>query len=57
MSEIVVAMISAAILVPEEPMLLLQWAGAFAILHAGLIEVPFGTRKNYPRGLYLNAPP
>ena len=45
MSEVVVAMISAAILLPEEPMLLLQWVGAFAILFAGLIEVPFRTRK------------
>ena len=50
MSEVVVAMISAAILLPEEPMLLLQWVGAFAILFAGLIEVPFGTRKKLSSG-------
>jgi hypothetical protein len=50
MSEVVVAMISAAILLPEEPMLLVQWVGAFAILFAGLIEVPFGTRKKLSSG-------
>jgi len=45
MSEVVVAIISAAILVPEETMLLLQWVGAIAILLAGLIEVLFGHKK------------
>jgi drug/metabolite transporter (DMT)-like permease len=42
MSEVVVAILSAAILVPEETMLPLQWAGAAAIVVAGLIEVLFG---------------
>lgn len=42
MSEVVVAVISAAIFVPEESMLLLQWVGALAIVSAGLIEVMFG---------------
>lgn len=45
MSEVVVAIISAAILVPEETMLLIQWVGAVAILSAGLIEVLFGFSK------------
>ena len=45
MSEVIVAIASAAILIPEESMLLLQWAGAIAILLAGLIEVLFGHRK------------
>jgi drug/metabolite transporter (DMT)-like permease len=45
MSEVVVAIISAAILVPEETMLLMQWVGAIAILFAGLIEVLFGHKK------------
>lgn len=45
MSEVVVAIISAAILVPEETMLLMQWVGAIAILLAGLIEVLFGHKK------------
>jgi len=45
MSEVVVAIVSAAILVPEETMLLMQWVGAIAILLAGLIEVLFGHKK------------
>ena len=45
MSEVVVAIISAAILVPEETMLLMEWVGAIAILLAGLIEVLFGYKK------------
>jgi drug/metabolite transporter (DMT)-like permease len=45
MSEVVVAIISAAILVPEERMLLIQWVGAVAIVLAGLIEVIFGYNK------------
>ena len=45
MSEVVVAVISAAILVPQETMLLMQWVGAIAILFAGLIEVLFGHKK------------
>ena len=46
MSEVVVAIISAAILVPEETMLLIQWLGAIAILSAGLIEVLFGYKNS-----------
>ena len=45
MSEVVVAMISSAILLPEEPMLVQQWIGAFTILFAGLIDVLFGSRQ------------
>lgn len=46
MSEVVVAVISASILLPGENMLWIQWLGAFAIVAAGLIEVVFGyTRK------------
>ena len=45
MSEVVVAVITAAILVPEERMLLIQWVGAIAIVLAGLIEVLFGHKK------------
>ena len=49
MSEVIVAIISAAILVPEETMLWMQWVGAAAILLAGLIEVLFGhSRKREP---------
>ena len=49
MSEVIVAIISAAILVPEETMLWIQWAGAAAIVLAGLIEVLFGhSRKQEP---------
>ena len=46
MSEVVVAIISAAILVPEESMILMQWMGAIAIILAGLIEVLFGYKKS-----------
>jgi drug/metabolite transporter (DMT)-like permease len=46
MSEVIVAIISASILVPEETMLLMQWVGAIAIILAGLIEVIFGYSKN-----------
>ena len=46
MSEVVVAIISAAILVPEETMLLIQWLGAIAILLAGLTEVIFGYKNS-----------
>jgi drug/metabolite transporter (DMT)-like permease len=50
MSEVIVAIGSAAILVPEETMVMLQWVGAAAILAAGLIEVVFGFRKSAPAG-------
>jgi drug/metabolite transporter (DMT)-like permease len=46
MSEVVVAIVSAAILVPDEPMQAIQWLGAVAILLAGLIEVGFGTNQS-----------
>ena len=46
MSEVVVAVISAKIFLPEEQMLVLQWVGAIAILTAGLIEIVFGYNKN-----------
>ena len=45
MSEVVVAVISAKILLPEEPMLALQWIGATAIVMAGLVEILFGYSK------------
>ena len=49
MSEVIVAIISAAILVPEETMVWIQWVGAAAIALAGLIEVLFGhNRKRDP---------
>ena len=41
MSEVVVAIDSATILVPDEPIQAVQWLGAVAILIAGLIEVDF----------------
>lgn len=44
MSEVIVAIASASILVPEETMTLIQWMGAAAILLAGLVEVVFGYR-------------
>lgn len=45
MSEVIVAIVSAAILLPEETMQWLQWVGAVAIVAAGLIEVLFGYKK------------
>lgn len=45
MSEVVVAIISASILLPAENMLLIQWIGAAAIVLAGLVEVAFGYSK------------
>ena len=52
MSEVIVAIISASILVPEETMLLMQWVGAGAIILAGLIEVIFGySKKREPRSI------
>ena len=50
MSEVVVAIVSAAILIPEETMLWIQWMGAVAILLAGLIEVWFGYNQNVQSG-------
>ena len=46
MSEVVVAVISAKIFLPEEQMFVLQWVGAIAILTAGLIDIAFGYNKN-----------
>lgn len=45
MSEVIVAIVSASILIPEETMLLLQWLGALVIVAAGLVEVLFGYHK------------
>ena len=42
MSEVVVAVISASILLPDETMGWVQWVGAVAIIAAGLIDVVFG---------------
>jgi len=42
MSEVIVAIISASILLPDERMALVQWVGAFAIVAAGLIDVALG---------------
>ena len=46
MSEIVVAIFSAAILVPEETLQPIQWLGAVAIVAAGIVEVVFGHSKS-----------
>jgi len=46
MSEVIVAMFSASILIPDENMFPIQWLGAFAILLAGFYEVIFNIRKN-----------
>ena len=46
MSEVIVAMFSASILIPDEKMFPIQWLGAFAILLAGFYEVIFNIRKN-----------
>ncbi|MFT7672211.1 MAG: drug/metabolite transporter (DMT)-like permease [Gammaproteobacteria bacterium] len=45
MTEVVVAIVSATILIPQETMILMQWIGAIAIVLAGLIEVLFGYSK------------
>lgn len=42
MSEVIVAIVSASILLPDETMRAIQWVGAAAIILAGLIEVLFG---------------
>ena len=46
MSEVIVAIISASILIPQEKMFLVQWFGAFAIIFAGLYEVIFSKKRN-----------
>ena len=45
MSEVIVAIVTASILIPDEKMILLQWLGAFAIIFAGIYEVLFGYNK------------
>ena len=42
MSEVIVAIISASILVPDETMALIQWLGAIAIILAALVEIFLG---------------
>ena len=39
MSEVIVAMFSASILIPDEKMFPIQWLGAFAILLAGFMKL------------------
>jgi len=46
MSEVVVAIFSAAVLLPEEALLPIQWLGAVAIVAASIIEVVFGYSKS-----------
>ncbi len=45
MSEAVVAILSASILLPQETMSALQWLGAALILFAAVVEVGFGARR------------
>ena len=45
MSEVVVAIVSASIFVPEESMILMQWVGAILIVLAGLLEVLLGYKN------------
>ncbi len=45
MAEVIVAVVSGSLMIPEEKMYFLQWIGAFCILLAALIEVLFGYRK------------
>ena len=46
MSEVIVACISASILLPEETMVLIQWLGAIGIVSAALVEVIFGYKAS-----------
>ncbi len=46
MSEVVVAIISASVLLPEEKMGIVHWLGAAAIVMACLVEVLFGYSKS-----------
>ena len=41
MSEIIVAVVTASILLPEERMTLIQWLGALTIVTAGFIDILF----------------
>ncbi|MBQ65340.1 MAG: EamA family transporter, partial [Marinovum sp.] len=43
MSEVLVAIISASIFLPDEQMALLQWLGAAAIIASAFAEVSFST--------------
>ena len=52
MSEVVVAIVSATILLPEETMSLVQWVGALAIIVAGLVEVFFGHNRKIEASSY-----
>ena len=47
MSEIIVAVVTASILLPEERMTLIQWLGALAIVIAGFIEILFSKSTKY----------
>ena len=46
MSEVVVAIVSAKFLIPEESMSFYQWLGALAIICAGLLEILIGYVKD-----------
>ena len=46
MSEVIVACISASILLPEETMVIIQWLGAIGIVSAALVEVIFGYKAS-----------
>ena len=46
MSEVIVAIISASILVPEETMALVQWVGAIGIILAAIVEIFFGNTSS-----------
>ena len=48
MSEVIVAIVSAAVLLPEEVLPPVQWLGAVAIIFAGIVEVVFGFNKDRP---------
>ena len=45
MSEVIVAIVSASLLLPSETMILRQWFGAIAIVGAGVIEVSFSFKQ------------
>ncbi len=54
MSEVVVAIVSASILIPEETMEMTQWLGALAIIVAGLIEVLLGYSRKPAKELQVS---
>ena len=45
MSEIIVAVVTASILLPEERMTLIQWLGALTIVTAGFIDILFSKSR------------